>query len=85
MVGSGAFGPQPQSNCSGYDLATADAGPGLVPQLRAALRRHRLLVFPRQHLNHSDLLAACGLFGTVDTEVDRNYAAAPGFVLRQGS
>ena len=60
-----------------HDLATG-TGPGPASQLRAALQRHRLLVFPRQHLNHADLLAVGGLFGTVDTDVDRRYAV-PGF------
>lgn len=47
-------------------------------ELTEALHRYRLLVFPGQHLNHADLLAAAALFGTVDTDVDRTYAV-PGF------
>lgn len=50
------------------------ADPELADALTAALHRHRLLVFPGQHLNHADLLAASGLFGAVDTDVDRRYA-----------
>ena len=42
--------------------------------LTEALHRHRLLIFPGQHLNHADLLAASARFGTVDTGVDRRYA-----------
>ncbi len=60
-----------------HDLAT-EAGPKLGSQLRAALLRHRLLLFPSQHLNHADLLSVSQLFGTVDTDVDRRYAV-PGF------
>ncbi|SEP53743.1 TauD/TfdA dioxygenase family protein [Amycolatopsis saalfeldensis] len=55
------------------DLTSAEAGPA-VPALLQALHRHRLLIFPRQHLNHADLLAAARCFGTVDTGVDRRYA-----------
>ena len=50
------------------------ADPELAEALTTALHRHRLLVFPDQHLNHCDLLAASGLFGAVDTDVDRRYA-----------
>jgi taurine dioxygenase len=56
-----------------HDLSD-NAAPELAEALTAALHRHRLLVFPNQHLNHADLLAASGLFGTVDTDVDRRYA-----------
>jgi taurine dioxygenase len=38
-----------------------------------ALHRYRFLVFPRQHLNHADLLAATAIFGPVETDVDRKY------------
>lgn len=50
--------------------------PDLAEALTGALHRHRLLVFPNQHLNHADLLAVSALFGTVDTDVDRRYAVA---------
>ena len=46
----------------------------LSAALTEALHRHRLLVFSRQHLNHTDLLAASAHFGTVDTSVDRRYS-----------
>jgi taurine dioxygenase len=59
------------------------ADPELAEALTAALHRHRLLVFPEQHLNHCDLLAASGLFGTVDTDVDRRYSVGgfPGITV----
>ncbi|MER0477260.1 TauD/TfdA family dioxygenase [Streptomyces sp. Edi2] len=57
---------------------TSSAARGSSVELTQALHRHRLLVFPGQHLNHADLLAAAALFGTVDTDVDRTYAV-PGF------
>lgn len=60
-----------------HDL-TCGADPESASHLQAALRWHRLLVFPGQHLNHADLLAIGGLFGAVDTDVDRRYAV-PGF------
>jgi taurine dioxygenase len=65
-----------------HDL-TDGAGPELAEALTAALHRHRLLVFPDQHLNHADLLLASGLFGTVDTAVDRRYAVGgfPGITV----
>ncbi|MFF3394778.1 TauD/TfdA dioxygenase family protein [Streptomyces sp. NPDC002669] len=55
----------------------------LAPRLTAALHRHRLLIVPRQHLNHADLLAAAACFGTVDTRVDRRYAVGgfPGLTV----
>jgi taurine dioxygenase len=61
----------------GVDLAST-AARGSAAELTAALHRHRLLIFPGQHINHADLLAAAALFGTVDTDVDRTYAV-PGF------
>ncbi|GLF98091.1 TauD/TfdA dioxygenase family protein [Streptomyces yaizuensis] len=60
-----------------HDLTTP-AIREIADDLRAALTRHRLLILPGQHLNHADLLAAAGLFGTLDTDVDRRYAV-PGF------
>lgn len=45
-----------------------------APLLLEALHRYRLLIFPRQHLNHADLLAAANCFGALDTDVDRRYA-----------
>lgn len=57
------------------DCDLSEAGSqALSVALTEALHRHRLLVFPRQHLNHADLLAASAHFGTVDTGVDRRYA-----------
>ncbi|MER7933001.1 MULTISPECIES: TauD/TfdA family dioxygenase [unclassified Streptomyces] len=63
------------------DLAT-DAE-RLAPQLAAALHRHRLLVVPRQHLTHADLLTVASCFGTVDICVDRRYAVGgfPGLTV----
>jgi taurine dioxygenase len=57
--------------------------PGLVKALTSALHRHRLLVFPDQHLNHADLLTVSALFGTVDTDTDRRYAVGgfPGITV----
>src|SRR5258708_6826879 len=46
----------------------------LAPNLVQALHRHRLLIFPHQHLNHADLLAAASCFGRVEPDVDRRYA-----------
>jgi taurine dioxygenase len=59
------------------------ADPELAEALTAALHHHRLLVFPGQHLNHADLLAASRLFGSVDTDVDRRYAVGgfPGITV----
>ncbi|MEV7157050.1 TauD/TfdA family dioxygenase [Streptomyces misionensis] len=55
----------------------------LAPQLAAALHRHRLLIVPRQHLTHADLLTVASCFGTVDTGVDRRYAVGgfPGLTV----
>jgi taurine dioxygenase len=58
-----------------HDL-TDTSDPHLPEALTAALHRHRLLVFPGQHLNHGDLLSASSLFGNVDTDIDRRYAVA---------
>ena len=55
------------------DLASVEAD-RRAPDLLQALHRHRLLIFPRQHLNHADLLTAARCFGEVDTDVDRRYA-----------
>ncbi|MFJ4126002.1 TauD/TfdA dioxygenase family protein [[Kitasatospora] papulosa] len=63
------------------DLATeAD---DLAPQLSRALQQHRLLVVPRQHLTHADLLTVASCFGTVDTNIDRRYAVGgfPGLTV----
>ncbi|NEA20700.1 TauD/TfdA dioxygenase family protein [Streptomyces halstedii] len=63
------------------DLATeAD---DLAPQLARALHQHRLLVVPRQHLTHADLLTVASCFGTVDTNIDRRYAVGgfPGLTV----
>jgi taurine dioxygenase len=63
------------------DLAT-DAE-RLSRPLAAALHRHRLLIAPRQHLTHADLLTVAACFGTVDTGVDRRYAVGgfPGLTV----
>ncbi|MGW1107374.1 TauD/TfdA dioxygenase family protein [Streptomyces sp. NPDC002540] len=55
----------------------------LAPQLRRALHQHRLLVVPRQHLTHADLLTVASCFGTVDTSVDRRYSVGgfPGLTV----
>src|SRR5436305_7180677 len=65
-----------------YDLSNS-TGPEVAEMLTAALYRHRLLIFPNQHLNHADLLAASALFGAVDTDVDRRYAVGgfPGITV----
>lgn len=65
-----------------HDL-TAPETRALGPTLKEALHHHRMLVFPRQHLNHADLLAVAGRFGTVDTDVDRRYAVGgfPGLTV----
>ncbi|MEU1813446.1 TauD/TfdA dioxygenase family protein [Micromonospora aurantiaca (nom. illeg.)] len=67
---AGGFGARVDHNLS--DKAT----PSLAEALTAALHHHRLLVFPHQHLDHTDLLAASNLFGIVDTDIDRRYAVA---------
>lgn len=54
------------------DLATN--AKDVAPQLARALHQHRLLIVPRQHLTHADLLSVASCFGTVDTSVDRRYA-----------
>ncbi|MFD3422450.1 TauD/TfdA dioxygenase family protein [Streptomyces decoyicus] len=55
----------------------------LAPQLAAALHQHRLLIVPRQHLTHADLLTVASCFGAVDTSVDRRYAVGgfPGLTV----
>ncbi|MER5549749.1 TauD/TfdA family dioxygenase [Streptomyces sp. NPDC002589] len=55
----------------------------LAPHLAEALHQYRLLIVPRQHLTHADLLAAASCFGTVDTRVDRRYAVGgfPGLTV----
>lgn len=74
---AGGFGASVDHNLS---VAT---GPGVAEALTAALHRHRLLVFHRQHLNHADLLMASTLFGEVDTDIDRRYAVGgfPGITV----
>lgn len=64
----GGFGAQVDADLTASETRASSA------ELAVALHHHRLLVFPRQHLNHADLLAAAGHFGTVDTNVDRRYA-----------
>ncbi|MEU0108298.1 TauD/TfdA family dioxygenase [Streptomyces sp. NPDC006251] len=68
----GGFGAEVNADLTASETQTPSA------ELADALYRHRLLVFPRQHLNHADLLAAASRFGTVDTDIDRTYAV-PGF------
>jgi alpha-ketoglutarate-dependent taurine dioxygenase len=65
-----------------HDLSDRGS-PDLAAALTDALHRHRLLVFPDQHLNHADLLGASRLFGKVDTNVDRRYAVGgfPGITV----
>ncbi|MFF9060819.1 TauD/TfdA dioxygenase family protein [Streptomyces sp. NPDC014882] len=55
----------------------------LAPHLAAALHQYRLLIVPRQHLTHADLLTVASCFGTVDTSVDRRYAVGgfPGLTV----
>lgn len=55
----------------------------LAETVAEALHHHRLLVFPGQHLNHTDLLVVSSLFGMVDTDVDRRYAVGgfPGITV----
>ncbi|GAA2630098.1 TauD/TfdA family dioxygenase [Streptomyces spororaveus] len=57
--------------------------PALARDLAGALRQYRLLIVPGQHLNHADLLAAAGCFGTVDTRTDRRYTVGgfPGLTV----
>ncbi|MFE6272313.1 TauD/TfdA dioxygenase family protein [Streptomyces goshikiensis] len=69
---TGGFGARVEA-----DLART-AGPAATRTLTDLLHRHRVLVFPGQHLNHADLLAAAALFGDVDTATDRRYTV-PGF------
>lgn len=68
----GGFGARVET-----DLARA-AGAAAARTLTDLLHQHRVLVFPGQHLNHADLLAATALFGDVDTATDRRYTV-PGF------
>ncbi|MFD4944192.1 TauD/TfdA dioxygenase family protein [Streptomyces sp. NPDC058239] len=56
------------------DCNLATDAEDLAPQLARALHELRLLVVPRQHLTHADLLTVASCFGTVDTSVDRRYA-----------
>lgn len=74
---AGGFGAQVD-----YDLSRTGV-PTMADSLTAALHRHRVLIFPEQHLNHADLLAAAVLFGTVDIDVDRRYAVSgfPGITM----
>ncbi|MET8561209.1 TauD/TfdA family dioxygenase [Streptomyces flaveolus] len=65
------------------DCNLATNAESLAPQLAAALYQHRLLIVPRQHLTHADLLIVASCFGTVDTRVDRRYAVGgfPGLTV----
>ncbi|MCX4573512.1 TauD/TfdA family dioxygenase [Streptomyces sp. NBC_01571] len=65
------------------DCNLATEAEGLAPQLARALHQHRLLVVPRQHLTHADLLTVASCFGTVDTSIDRRYAVGgfPGLTV----
>lgn len=65
-----------------HDLRTGVA-PGLAEAMTDALHQYRVLVFASQHLNHTDLLTTVGLFGTIDTDVDRRYSVAgfPGLTV----
>ena len=57
-------------------VSTATSRPGAERRSRrtwSSPAPHRLLVFPRQHLNHADLLTVA-LFGTWTPNVDRRYA-----------
>jgi alpha-ketoglutarate-dependent taurine dioxygenase len=65
------------------DCNLATNAESLAPQLAAALHQHRLLIVPRQHLTHADLLIVASCFGTVDTSVDRRYAVGgfPGLTV----
>ncbi|MEU1302608.1 TauD/TfdA dioxygenase family protein [Streptomyces shenzhenensis] len=65
------------------DCNLATNAENLAPPLAAALHQHRLLIVPRQHLNHADLLTVASCFGTVDTSVDRRYAVGgfPGLTV----
>ncbi|WP_405735073.1 TauD/TfdA family dioxygenase [Streptomyces sp. NBC_01537] len=74
-------------NGSGFgavvDCSLATEARDLAPYLAQALHQHRLLIVPRQHLTHADLLAVASCFGTVDTHVDRRYAVGgfPGLTV----
>ncbi|MFD4763212.1 TauD/TfdA dioxygenase family protein [Streptomyces sp. NPDC058439] len=65
------------------DCNLATEAEDLAPQLARALHQHRLLVVPRQHLTHADLLTVASCFGTVDSNVDRRYAVGgfPGLTV----
>ncbi|MFD3563418.1 TauD/TfdA dioxygenase family protein [Streptomyces sp. NPDC058686] len=65
------------------DCNLATDAEDLAPQLARALHEHRLLIVPRQHLTHADLLTVASCFGTVDTSVDRRYAVGgfPGLTV----
>ncbi|MER6271650.1 TauD/TfdA family dioxygenase [Streptomyces sp900105755] len=65
------------------DCNLATDAEDLLPRLARALHRHRLLIAPRQHLTHADLLTVASCFGTVDTSVDRRYAVGgfPGLTV----
>lgn len=65
------------------DCNLATDAEDLKPQLARALHQHRLLIVPRQHLNHADLRTVASCFGMVDTSVDRRYAVGgfPGLTV----
>ncbi|MFE7331544.1 TauD/TfdA dioxygenase family protein [Streptomyces sp. NPDC057565] len=65
------------------DCNLATEAKDLAPQLALALHHHRMLIVPRQHLTHADLLTVASCFGTVDTSVDRRYAVGgfPGLTV----
>lgn len=65
------------------DAHLATGAEALAPQLARALHQHRLLIVPRQHLNHADLTRVASCFGTIDTSTDRRYAVGgfPGLSL----
>ncbi|MCZ0975888.1 TauD/TfdA family dioxygenase [Streptomyces albulus] len=65
------------------DCNLAAGAEDLAPHLAKALHRYRLLIVPRQHLTHADLLATASCFGTVDTHVGRRYTVGgfPGLTV----
>lgn len=65
------------------DCNLATQARDLAPGLADALNQHRLLIIPRQHLDHADLLTVAAAFGMVDTHIDRRYAVGgfPGLTV----